>query len=56
VARLADRVIVLQGGVIVEEGPHDRLVARDGVYAALFAAQAQWYRAPRPRASAPGSR
>jgi ATP-binding cassette subfamily B protein len=44
VARLADWVIVLQGGMIVEEGPHDRLVAKDGVYAALFAAQAQWYR------------
>jgi ATP-binding cassette subfamily B protein len=54
VARLADRVLVLQGGMIVEEGHHDALVARGGVYAALFAAQAQWYRTPRPRVSAPG--
>jgi len=43
-ARLADRVIVLQEGAIVEEGHHDTLVAKGGVYAALFAAQAQWYR------------
>src|SRR5438128_1167512 len=44
VARLAERVIVLRDGVIVEEGHHDRLVAQDGVSAALFAGQAQWYR------------
>jgi ATP-binding cassette, subfamily B, bacterial len=43
-ARVADRVIVLQEGVIVEEGHHDTLIAQGGVYAALFAAQAQWYR------------
>jgi ATP-binding cassette, subfamily B, bacterial len=43
-ARVADRVIVLQEGAIVEEGHHDTLVAKGGVYAALFAAQAQWYR------------
>lgn len=43
-ARLADRVIVLQEGEIVEEGSHDELVARGGVYARMFAAQAQWYR------------
>ncbi|MGI8914570.1 MAG: ATP-binding cassette domain-containing protein, partial [Chloroflexota bacterium] len=42
-ARLADRVIVLQEGAIVEEGHHDTLVTKSGVYAALFAAQAQWY-------------
>jgi ABC-type multidrug transport system fused ATPase/permease subunit len=42
--RLADRVIVLRGGQIVEEGRHDDLIARGGAYAALFAAQAQWYR------------
>jgi len=43
-ARLADRVIVLQDGQIVEQGHHDALVDQGGVYAALFAAQAQWYR------------
>jgi ATP-binding cassette subfamily B protein len=43
-ARLADRVLVLRDGQIVEDGPHDTLVARCGPYAAMFAAQAQWYR------------
>lgn len=43
-ARLADRVIVLRDGVVVEEGHHDELVGKGGEYAALFAAQAQWYR------------
>ncbi|MFC0681118.1 ABC transporter ATP-binding protein [Lysobacter korlensis] len=33
----ADRVAVLQGGRIVELGPHDRLVAAGGEYASLWA-------------------
>jgi ATP-binding cassette subfamily B protein len=44
IARLADRVLVLQDGRVVETGSHAELVAADGVYARLFAAQAQWYR------------
>jgi ATP-binding cassette subfamily B protein len=43
-ARLADRVLVLQGGRLVEDGPHDLLAAAGGLYARLFAAQAKWYR------------
>ncbi|MGH2353526.1 MAG: ATP-binding cassette domain-containing protein, partial [Chloroflexota bacterium] len=43
-ARLADRVLVLRNGELVEEGNHDVLLARGGEYATLFAAQAQWYR------------
>ena len=43
-ARLADRVLVLDDGAIVEDGPHDALLAADGLYARMFAAQAQWYR------------
>jgi len=43
-ARLADRIVVVEHGRIVEEGPHDALITQDGRYAAMFAAQAQWYR------------
>jgi ATP-binding cassette subfamily B protein len=43
-ARLADRILVLRDGRIVEDGPHEALVNAGGEYARLFAAQAQWYR------------
>lgn len=43
ICRLADRVVVLQAGRVVEEGPHDRLVAAGGPYSRMFAAQARWY-------------
>lgn len=42
-ARLADRVLVLVHGQLVEAGPHDLLVQAGGEYAALFGAQARWY-------------
>lgn len=43
-ARLADRILVLRQGRLVEEGTHDALLQAAGVYAALFEAQARWYR------------
>ena len=43
-ARLADRVIYLKGGRIIEQGTHDELVAAGGEYAEMFEAQAEWYR------------
>lgn len=42
-ARLADRILVLDAGKIVEDGTHDVLLARNGRYAQFFRAQAQWY-------------
>ena len=36
-ARRADRIVVLDKGRIVEEGPHDALVAKGGHYARLWA-------------------
>jgi ATP-binding cassette subfamily B protein len=42
--RMADRIIVLDEGRVVEEGTHMDLVARGGLYAELFALQAAGYR------------
>ncbi len=37
--READTIIVLDGGLIVESGPHPELLARDGFYAELYRTQ-----------------
>ena len=42
--RMADRILVLQGGELVEEGTHESLVADGGLYAELFQLQAAGYR------------
>lgn len=42
--RMADRIIVMREGSLVEQGTHEELVARGGLYAELFAMQAHGYR------------
>lgn len=42
--RMADQIIVIQDGRIVEHGSHQQLMAQDGHYAHLFSLQAQGYR------------
>ena len=42
--RMADRIIVLRHGKVEEEGSHDELLARGGLYEELFTMQAQGYR------------
>lgn len=42
--RMADRIVVLSRGVIVEEGTHDELIAASGRYARMFELQASGYR------------
>ncbi len=39
--RRADRIVVLEGGRVVESGSHDELIAAGGKYADLFALQAR---------------
>jgi ATP-binding cassette, subfamily B, bacterial len=41
--RMADRIVVLQGGRLVEEGTHESLLAKGGLYAELFSLQARGY-------------
>lgn len=42
--RLASRIYCMDAGRVVESGDHDELVSRGGLYARLFATQAEMYR------------
>ena len=42
-ARIADRIVVLKDGRIVEEGTHASLLQKNGEYSRMYAAQSQWY-------------
>jgi ATP-binding cassette subfamily B protein len=42
--RMADRIIVIDKGRIVEQGSHEQLMELGGQYAYLFSLQAQGYR------------
>ncbi|MBR2860990.1 MAG: ABC transporter ATP-binding protein [Clostridia bacterium] len=41
----ADRIVVVKGGKIIEDGNHSRLMEQNGEYARMFEAQAKKYRA-----------
>ncbi len=42
--RMADRIVVLSEGRLIEEGNHQELMARNGLYASMFEMQAASYR------------
>lgn len=42
-AKLADKIFVIAGGKVSEEGTHDELMRIGGMYAEMFEAQKGWY-------------
>jgi ABC-type multidrug transport system fused ATPase/permease subunit len=42
--RMADQILVIQGGEILERGSHEELMTMHGHYAQLFQLQARGYR------------
>src|SRR6185437_2439216 len=49
--RMADRIVVLSGGRLIEEGNHEQLMRRGGLYAEMFEMQAASYRLNQPAES-----
>ncbi len=42
-ARIADEIIVIDGGKVKEKGRHENLLEKGGVYAQMFESQRSWY-------------
>ena len=53
--RDADKIVVLKGGLIAEEGTHDELISRNEIYAGLYRIQAGTTSAPAATTGATGA-
>ena len=42
--RFCDKILMLEGGRIVEDGSHDRLISQNGQYAKMFEIQSHYYK------------
>lgn len=42
-AKIANRIIVLEGGRVVQIGSHDELLSKPGLYLDMYMAQSKWY-------------
>ena len=49
---ITDRILVLSGGKVTEEGTHEELMQIGGIYRAMFDAQRRWYEHEEEEASA----
>ena len=42
--RFCDRILLIDGGRIAEEGTHEELLAANGLYAKMFEMQGKYYK------------
>ena len=42
--RFCDRILLIDGGNIAEEGTHEELLAAGGLYAGMFEMQSKYYK------------
>ena len=43
-AKLAERIIVIEGGEVIETGSHEELMQSGGLYSVMYEEQSEWYR------------
>ncbi|MEI3035995.1 MAG: ATP-binding cassette domain-containing protein [Oscillospiraceae bacterium] len=43
ITSLVDRILVFNGGQVVEQGTHKELMENGGLYSQMYRAQAKWY-------------
>ena len=41
--RFCDRILVLENGTIAEEGTHEQLLSKNGIYTKMYEVQKQYY-------------